>query len=173
MYYVVIALHVIACLVLISVILLQSGRGGGLAEMFGGAQQQKLFGTQTSTFLSRATTYCAVMFIVTSISLGFLTSRRSRSLLEGAEIKPFFDREPISVNLDEGAQTEAEAGAGEAAADLSGIVPEGADALGEAAREAGAAADGAADQAAAAAQAGVTAAVRMTADAVGPTEQTE
>ena len=86
-------LHVIACLGLIGVILIQAGRGGGLSEMLGGGvqQSQKMFGTKTSTVMTRATTYCAILFIITSITLGLMTSRRSRSLMEGAEIQPLFD----------------------------------------------------------------------------------
>ena len=99
MFIIVTILHVIACLVLISVILLQSGRGGGLSEMLGGGAQQtqKIFGTQTSNFMTRATTYCAILFLVTSITLGLLTSRKSRSLMEGVDLEPFFDKAGQSV----------------------------------------------------------------------------
>jgi len=99
MFIIVTILHVIACLVLISVILLQSGRGGGLSEMLGGGAQQtqKIFGTQTSNFMTRATTYCAILFLVTSITLGLLTSRKSRSLMEGVDLEPFFDQAGQSV----------------------------------------------------------------------------
>lgn len=86
--------HIVACLVLIAVILLQSGRGGGLSEMAGGqgAQQtQKLFGTQTNALLMKFTSYCAIAFLITSISLVLMTSRRSKSLMEGARIQPIFD----------------------------------------------------------------------------------
>lgn len=86
--------HIVACVVLIAVILLQSGRGGGLSEMAGGqgAQQtQKLFGTQTNALLMKFTSYCAIAFLITSISLVLLTSRKSKSLMEGARIQPIFN----------------------------------------------------------------------------------
>jgi preprotein translocase subunit SecG len=86
--------HIVACLVLIGVILLQSGRGGGLSEMAGGQgaqQSQKLFGTQTNALLMKFTSYCAIVFLITSISLVLMTSRRSKSLMEGARIQPIFD----------------------------------------------------------------------------------
>lgn len=86
--------HIAACLVLIGVILLQSGRGGGLSEMAGGQgaqQSQKLFGTQTNALLMKFTSYCAIAFLITSISLVLLTSRKSKSLMEGARIQPIFD----------------------------------------------------------------------------------
>jgi preprotein translocase subunit SecG len=99
MYILVGIFHVVACLVLIAVILLQSGRGGGLSEMLGGGgqQTQKIFGTQTNKFMTTATSYCAVIFIITSITLGVMTSNRGKSLLAGAEIKPFFDDQPNVV----------------------------------------------------------------------------
>ncbi|MBI4432747.1 MAG: preprotein translocase subunit SecG [Candidatus Omnitrophica bacterium] len=78
---VLIVLHVIACLVLILVVLLQAGRGGGLSDMAGG-QPQSLFGTQTNAFMTRATEICAVVFIITSLSLGIVSTQRGKSLVE-------------------------------------------------------------------------------------------
>lgn len=94
MYWLFVVLHAAACLVLIAVILLQSGRGGGLSEMAGGMgnqQSQKLFGTQTNALLMKFTSYCAIAFLITSIALVLLTSRRSKSLMEGARIRPVFN----------------------------------------------------------------------------------
>jgi preprotein translocase subunit SecG len=73
-----IGLHVLVCLVLILVVLLQSSKGSGLAGAFGGAGGQTMFGGQeTATFLSRLTTYLAVIFMVLSLLLAFLSARRS------------------------------------------------------------------------------------------------
>jgi preprotein translocase subunit SecG len=75
-----IGLHVFVCLVLILVVLLQSSKGSGLAGAFGGAGGQTMFGGQeTATFLSRLTTYLAVIFMVLSLLLAFLSARRSAS----------------------------------------------------------------------------------------------
>ena len=82
MYVFLLVVHVIVCLVLILVVLLQAGRGGGFSEMLGGGQPQSLFGTQTNQFMVRATEVCAVVFIVTSLSLGLITSHRGKSLVE-------------------------------------------------------------------------------------------
>lgn len=87
MYTFLIVIHVIACIVLILVILLQSGRGGGLSETFGSGSTSTIFGTSASTFLQRATTVCAILFLVTSLSLAILSSRRSKSLMELEKIK--------------------------------------------------------------------------------------
>ena len=63
-------LHVGVCLVLIGVILLQSGEAADLAGAFGGSGSQTAFGPRgAATFLSRATTWCAVMFMFTSMAL--------------------------------------------------------------------------------------------------------
>src|ERR1700675_924053 len=63
-------LHVGVCLVLIIVILLQSGEAADLAGAFGGSGSQTAFGPRgAATFLSRATTWCAVMFMFTSMVL--------------------------------------------------------------------------------------------------------
>jgi preprotein translocase subunit SecG len=76
LYKLILTFHVIVCVALIIVVLLQSSKGGGLAGAFGGGGSQTIFGGQeTATFLSKATTYLAVLFMVLSLSLAFLTSK--------------------------------------------------------------------------------------------------
>ena len=77
-----IGIHVTACIILIAVILLQAGRGGGLSETFGGESTQTIFGAKASVFLARATIVAAVLFLITSLLLGIMTSRRGRSLID-------------------------------------------------------------------------------------------
>lgn len=81
LYGIVIAVHVIASLILIAVILLQAGRGGGLSESFGGSSTQTIFGTKTSVFLTRATTVAAVVYIITCLTLAVMTGHRGRSIV--------------------------------------------------------------------------------------------
>ena len=70
LYYVVIALHIVACLFLIGVVLLQQGKGQDLASAFGGGGTQAAFGPRGSaTVLSRATTILAGVFMLTSLGL--------------------------------------------------------------------------------------------------------
>lgn len=72
-----IILHVITCFLLIVVVLMQSSKGGGLSGAFGGGGGEAMFGgRETATFLSKATTYLAVIFMVTSLSLAFLSADR-------------------------------------------------------------------------------------------------
>ncbi len=62
--------HVLLCFLLVVVVLLQSGKAADLAGAFGGAGSQTAFGPRgAATFLSRATTWCAVMFMLTSMAL--------------------------------------------------------------------------------------------------------
>jgi preprotein translocase subunit SecG len=63
-------LHVLVCFVLVIVIMLQSGNAADLAGAFGGAGSQTAFGPRgAATFLSRATTWCAIVFMMTSLTL--------------------------------------------------------------------------------------------------------
>ena len=65
-----VTLHVLVCFVLIVVIMLQSGKAADLAGAFGGAGSQTAFGPRgAATFLSRATTWCAIVFMMTSLTL--------------------------------------------------------------------------------------------------------
>jgi preprotein translocase subunit SecG len=70
--------HVVICLFLIIVVLLQSGKAADLAGAFGGMGSQTAFGPRgAATVLSKATTIAAAMFMVTSLSLSILVSRGS------------------------------------------------------------------------------------------------
>jgi preprotein translocase subunit SecG len=69
---VLVTLHVLVCFVLVIVIMLQSGNAADLAGAFGGAGSQTAFGPRgAATFLSRATTWCAIVFMMTSLTLSF------------------------------------------------------------------------------------------------------
>jgi len=69
-YFVLVTLHVVICGLLIIVIMLQSGEAADLAGAFGGAGSQTAFGPRgAATFLSKATTWCAIMFMLTSMAM--------------------------------------------------------------------------------------------------------
>src|SRR5919202_3959449 len=73
LYYIIATLFVLICFVLMLVILLQQGKGGDIANAFGGGSSQAAFGARAgATVLSRATTIFAVLFMVGGIALGIL-----------------------------------------------------------------------------------------------------
>jgi preprotein translocase subunit SecG len=78
MYILFLLVHVVVCVFLIIVVLLQSGKAADLAGAFGGMGSQTAFGPRGSaTLLSKATTISAVLFMVTSLSLSILATRNA------------------------------------------------------------------------------------------------
>ena len=76
MYAFLLATHLVVCLCLVAVILVQSGKGGGLAGgAFGGATQTVFGGRGATDFVTRATVLLGVLFFITSLSLALLTTR--------------------------------------------------------------------------------------------------
>ena len=86
LFYVVTTLHIIVCIILVLVVLLQSGKGADLAGAFGGGATQTAFGSRgPASFLSKMTTIAAIIFMLTSIGLSMISTQRgSKSVLEGA-----------------------------------------------------------------------------------------
>ncbi|NOY69776.1 MAG: preprotein translocase subunit SecG [Deltaproteobacteria bacterium] len=79
----IIILHLIVCVALILIVLLQTGKGASMGAMFGGAGNQTLFGnTGASTFLSKATTVAAVVFMLTSLTLAYISTGGTGSVVE-------------------------------------------------------------------------------------------
>ncbi|MCD5397681.1 preprotein translocase subunit SecG [candidate division NPL-UPA2 bacterium] len=80
----IIVVHIVVSLMLIGVVLIQSGKGAGLADAFGmgGGMGQSLFGAQTGNFLTRLTTVLAILFMVTSILLTIFMGRAERPLID-------------------------------------------------------------------------------------------
>lgn len=91
MIYLFTVLHVVVCFVLIGIILLQPGKGADLAGAFGGQGSQTAFGPRgTVNILTKVTTWAAIIFAITSISLTVLVARQStgRSVLQGVQSAP-------------------------------------------------------------------------------------
>jgi len=84
-----IVVHVLICLVLIVIVLAQSGRGGGLTEGFAAAES--VFGAKTNEFMVKATAAAGSIFLITSLSLAYLSARAERSLMD--------DQKTIEVEL--------------------------------------------------------------------------
>jgi protein translocase SecG subunit len=88
MYGAILAIHILVSLGLVITVLLQSGKGGGLAGAFGGGGGAgAVFGGQTAAgFLTKATRYLAVVFMLTSLTLAFVVrSRNTSAVLEGLQ----------------------------------------------------------------------------------------
>jgi preprotein translocase subunit SecG len=84
LYYLTAILYVLVCLVLMLVILLQQGKGGDIANAFGGGSSQAAFGARSgATVLSRATSILAVLFIVGALVLGIVGQRGPGSVVGG------------------------------------------------------------------------------------------
>ena len=84
MYYLVATIYVVVCLVLVLVVLLQQGKGGDIANAFGGGGSQTAFGARSgATVLSRATTVCAVLFMLGALTLALLGQRGPGSVVGG------------------------------------------------------------------------------------------
>ena len=94
-------LHIAVCIFLMLVVLLQQGKGGGMGAAFGGGAQQVFGGRGAGNILTRATAVCAGIFMLTSVSLAYVSSSGDRDLKariieeqrkgkgnEGTKVKP-------------------------------------------------------------------------------------
>ena len=76
----IVTLHILVCVALIMIVLLQTGKGASIGASFGGGGSQTLFGgSGASTFLSKATTIIAVIFMLTSLILAYMSGHTSQS----------------------------------------------------------------------------------------------
>ena len=74
-------LHIFVCAVLVLVVLLQQGKGGGMGAALGGGTATQVFGGRgAGNLLTRATSICAAIFMLTSVSLAYLSSSGDRAI---------------------------------------------------------------------------------------------
>ncbi|MBI5141554.1 MAG: preprotein translocase subunit SecG [Nitrospirae bacterium] len=84
MHYLLIAVHVIVCIFMILVVLLQTGKGAEMGAAFGGSTQT-IFGARgTATLMSKVTTVSAILFMLTSLSLAVISSKSATVIPESA-----------------------------------------------------------------------------------------
>jgi len=82
-------IHVVICLILIIAVLLQSGKAADLAGAFGGGGSQTAFGPRgAATILSKVTTVCAILFMLTSMGLWILSAKGTKSVVSGEKPAP-------------------------------------------------------------------------------------
>lgn len=90
---VLVIIHVIVCIALILIVLLQSGKGADMGAAFGGGSGQTLFGASGgATFLTKVTTVAAIIFILTSLFLAYFSTNKSSSVIRMNQTPP-----PVSV----------------------------------------------------------------------------
>jgi preprotein translocase subunit SecG len=127
-------LHVFVCCFLMLVVLLQQGKGGGMGAALGGGAQQVFGGRGAGNILTRATATCATIFMLTSITLAWMSSSGDRDLKarvvleqrkgkgnEGTKIKSAKPKESAAPS--EGAPPAQSAPAGSAPVDHPPIAP--------------------------------------------------
>ena len=89
LYYLVVTLYVIVCGLLIITILLQQGKGGDIANAFGGGSSQAVFGARSgATLLTRATSVLAALFIIGALALTVIGRGGPSSVVGGIEGPP-------------------------------------------------------------------------------------
>ncbi len=79
-------IHILSCILLVITVLMQAGKGGGLAESFTSAES--MFGTQTNKFLVRTSTVLAAIFLSTSLVLAVQGSKGDKSIMANKALLP-------------------------------------------------------------------------------------
>lgn len=106
-----IAIHIMICVLLITIILIQAGRGGGLVENFSGVES--MFGPKTSTFLTRSTSVLSILFFITCIGLAVLSAKQSRSLMKNIDTHKSMRTIPVQQKTTQPASAKAESSVSE------------------------------------------------------------
>ena len=83
----VVVLHVVVCLALISIVLLQHGKGAGIGAAFGGSSQTVFGSTGAAPFLAKLTAVAAVLFMLTSLTLTFIGHQKESSVMDKLKTK--------------------------------------------------------------------------------------
>ena len=97
MYALLIIIHIIVSVVLVVTVLLQAGKGGGLSALGGGGGGglQTAFGAEAGDVMKKATSVTAVVFMVTSLSLAFISAQRGSSVIEAVAPEQTPDSQPV------------------------------------------------------------------------------
>jgi preprotein translocase subunit SecG len=85
---VLVIVHVIVCLALIMIVLLQHGKGAGIGAAFGGSSQTVFGSTGAAPFLAKLTAVAAILFMVTSLGLTFLGRQQEPSVMQAPAQPP-------------------------------------------------------------------------------------
>jgi len=97
-------MHVVVCIALIMIVLLQTGKGADMGAAFGGGSSQTLFGSSgASTFLGKATTVAAVIFMLTSLGLAYMSTQRGGDSIM-MDQKPPIEQQAAPITPDQSAR---------------------------------------------------------------------
>ncbi|MBU1168960.1 MAG: preprotein translocase subunit SecG [Proteobacteria bacterium] len=102
--------HIFACLALVMIVLLQTGKGADIGASMGGAGSQALFGSSgTTTLLSKITTGIAILFMLTSLFLAYHSGHRTtESLMD--DVTPVVEQTVPGATIPDAAPVETPAG---------------------------------------------------------------
>jgi len=98
MSFLVVIIHLVACIALIAIVLLQTGKGAEMGAAFGGASQTLFGGTGGSSFMSKLTTGAAVVFMITCLLLSYMYrpgAGRSRSVMTDIPVEQAQPQPPV------------------------------------------------------------------------------
>jgi preprotein translocase subunit SecG len=102
MQYLIIALHIVVCIALILIVLLQRGKGADMGAAFGGSSQTVFGSAGGATFMSKITAAAAIVFMLTSLMLAFMFGKgRTSSVMEDVEIQVPVTQEQSAVPAEE------------------------------------------------------------------------
>ncbi len=87
MYILLLMSHLIASVLLIGAVLIQSGKGSSLANIFGGGGMETVFGAETPTVINKITATLAIIFMITSLLLATVPGKLTRKSLLQEELK--------------------------------------------------------------------------------------
>lgn len=87
MYNFLLIVHVMCCIFLVTVVLLQVGRGRGMLGFLGSSTAETLFGGRAGDVLTKTTTVIAALFMMTSLSLAYISLKKSGSIVKGVRTK--------------------------------------------------------------------------------------
>lgn len=91
-------LHVLVSIFLIAVVLLQSGKGAEMGASFGSSGSQSVFGAGGgATFLSKMTTWVAVIFMLTSLTLAVVSGQSTSSIMSGKSRPAAAEKAPAQI----------------------------------------------------------------------------
>ncbi len=88
----IIFIHVVICILLIAIILMQPGKAGGLTDSM--ASAESIFGAKTNIFIIKTTAILAGIFLVTCLGLAIFSSQKSKSLMAERALPPVVTPRP-------------------------------------------------------------------------------